>query len=736
MARSGTTARLLKEMPYEQRICRTEHYPMCLQSPDPEGGPRAGIQLSVDSMADAGVQAWTIAAMRHRPGGGIGRSWPLWPSAMIPRPAEYEPGAERLREFIAAAHQRGIFMMSYYPFIFTTPIQELNPDWGIHMLDDGGEEVWNEGWLCWNSPYRDWLPRYLSEMIEYFDLDGVYFDDMNWGSHSDAGQRRTGGCICRFCREQYLEECGRELPPVVDMEDADFRSYIVWRYGKFIDGVEHVARGVYAEHPDVILDWNYYGRPYGSPDIGWMASHPLNPLPTSTRFFMEAGLDNLGVSFPAKLLRAAGPTFGFFFHAARSISEVGSAPDPEPHTGAIAALSAVVRGGATVTVSLDAGAHTHHGSTLQSIYSAARELQPYVGGEAIRHAALHVSQQGRDFQYYPEPDEFWKLCRGSDEMLKRSQILTEVVFDRNLTLDTLRQYKVLVLSNSGCLGDGQVKAIREFVHRGGCLVATHRTSLCDELGRERGNFALAEVLGVDYAGAEDQEAVELEGGKMNPGESNILVPQTEELKRRFGHFVAFGAPQSRIELRPDSDPEILFTKSSLKWKGTRSPLGDEFYAGADFDSGEPALSLNRYGKGTAIYLSGDLGQGYYRDPLSQLKRLMDYLVRTATPALEVEAPEVIDATAFRRKPGQLMIHLLNNPLPLLPWSISREDRPNYFSVNELLPVRDVVIRLNEFRARAVRLPLRNQVLHPGPDGQRIVVPAVDLHEVVLVDLAE
>ena len=43
------------------------------------------------------------------------------------------------------------------------------------------------------------------------------------------------------------------------------------------------------------------------------------------------------------------------------------------------------------------------------------------------------------------------------------------------------------------------------------------------------------------------------------------------------------------------------------------------------------------------------------------------------------------------------------PLPLVPWSTSRADRPKYFSINELLPVRDLVIELNEFRARSVTL---------------------------------
>ena len=734
MAPSRFTAQFLKEIPYEDRVCRIEHYPGCLSPLDPDDDPRATIQQAVDAIADAGVQVWSIASMRHRPGGGIGRSWPLWDSEMIRRPQEWAEDGERLKEFVEVAHKRGILMLSYYPFIFTTPIHEQHPEWGIQMLDDGGEEVWNEGWLCWNSPYRDWLPQYLNEMIKYFDLDGVYFDDMNWGSHSDAGQRRTGGCICKFCKEQYLAETGRVLPTKVDMEDVDFRRYIAWRYGKFTDGVEHVAKGVYAEHPDAILDWNYYGRPYGSPDIGWMSCHPLNPLPTTTHFFMEAGLDNLGVSFPAKLLRAAGPTFGFFFNAARSAGGIGPAPYPEPYTGAVAALAAVVRGGASVTVGVHAGSFTHWGDALKSIFSEAQTLRRYVSGESVKHVALHVSQQSRDFQYYPEFDDFWKLCRGSDEMLKRSQLLAEVVFDDNLTVDTLCQYKVLMLSNSGCLADSQVDAIHEFVNRGGCLIATHQSSLFDELGQNRGNFGLADVLGVDLVAEEKEQILDMEDGALDPTETNIIVPQTEQLRTMFGHFVAFEAGQSEIAVRSNSEPDILFTKSGLKWRGTKSPLSGEYFERPDLDSGRPALTENRFGKGTAIYICGDLGQAFYRSPLPKLRQLLDHLARTEQPAIEAQAPPVIDLTAYRQS-GKVMVHLLNNPLPLVPWNTSRGDRPAYFSIDEILPVHDVVIQLNDFKAGSATLPLRNQTLKPSSDGRQIVLHEVGLHEIVLVDLA-
>ena len=736
MAPSRYTAQLLQEIPYEDRVCRVEYYPGCLSPADPKGAPRATIQQAVDGIADAGAQVWSIATIRHRAGGGIGRSWPLWDSKLIPRRREWAEDAERLKEFVEVAHKRGLLMLSYYPFIFTTPIYEEHPEWGIQMLDDGGQDGWNEGWLCWNSPYRDWLPKYLNEMIAYFDLDGIYFDDMNWGSHSDGGQRQTGGCICRFCKEQYLAETGRELPTKVDMEDVDFKRYITWRYGKFTDGVEHVAKGVYAEHPDAVLDWNYYGRPYGSPDSGWMSSHPLNPLPTTTHFFMEAGLDNLGVSFPAKLLRAAGPTFGFFFNAARSAGGIGPSPRPEPYTGTIAALAAVVRGGASVTVGVHAGSFTHWGDALQSIFSEAQTLRQYVGGESVKHVALHVSQQSRDFQYYhPKIDDFWKLCRGNDEMLKRSHLLTEVVFDDHLTVDTLCEYKVLVLSNSGCLSDSQVDAIREFVNRGGCLIATHQSSRFDELGQDRDNFGLADVLGVDLVVAEHKQILDLEDGALDTSETNIIVPQGSDLQSTFGHFLAFEAGQSQIVVRSDSEPEILFTKSGLKWKKPKGPLSGEFFDRPDLDSGRPALTRNRFGKGTAIYICGDLGQGFYRSPLPQLRQLLDLLVCTVQPALEVDAPQVIDVTAYLRPSGQLMVHLLNNPLPLVPWNTLRGDRPTYFSMDEILPVRDVVIQLNDFKATSVSLPLRDQTLDPSSDGRQIVVPEVALHEVVLAELA-
>ena len=54
---------------------------------------------------------------------------------------------------------------------------------------------------------------------------------------------------------------------------------------------------------------------------------------------------------------------------------------------------------------------------------------------------------------------------------------------------------MLVLPNLAAMSDAQCAAVRRFVEAGGGLVATGETSLYDEEGRRRADFALADLLG-------------------------------------------------------------------------------------------------------------------------------------------------------------------------------------------------------------------------------------------------
>ena len=83
-----------------------------------------------------------------------------------------------------------------------------------------------------------------------------------------------------------------------------------------------------------------------------------------------------------------------------------------------------------------------------------------------------------------------------------------------------------------------------------------------------------------------------------------------------------------------------------------------------------------------------------------------------------------------------MIHLLNNPSPPFPPQIDGDEIYRYYFTQEIVPVHDIRIRLHGFRGRKARLPLHDSDLELAGTPQEIVVPRVELHEVVLVELAD
>ena len=67
------------------------------------------------------------------------------------------------------------------------------------------------------------------------------------------------------------------------------------------------------------------------------------------------------------------------------------------------------------------------------------------------------------------------------------------------------RYKLLILPNVAALSDQQCEQLRQFVQRGGSLLATFETSLYDERGKPRRDFGLADLFGVSYAGKVERD---------------------------------------------------------------------------------------------------------------------------------------------------------------------------------------------------------------------------------------
>ena len=162
----------------------------------------------------------------------------------------------------------------------------------------------------------------------------------------------------------------------------------------------------------------------------------------------------------------------------------------------------------------------------------------------------------------------------------------------------------------------------------------------------------------------------------------------------------------------------------------------------EYDSGEPAVILHRFGAGQAIYISANVGAGWVHNPYPPLMRFVAHLVRRCRPPIEIDAPQAIEVTASRRPSGELMVHLLNNPVPMVPLDLfvdaynpkAREVLTTFLFPQEVNPIHNITVRFHDFGVKSARLPLQDRSLEVTGEPGTVVVPQVKLHEVLLAEV--
>ena len=86
------------------------------------------------------------------------------------------------------------------------------------------------------------------------------------------------------------------------------------------------------------------------------------------------------------------------------------------------------------------------------------------------------------------------------EALIEARVPFEMVHEKLLDAANIDRFKTLLLPNIACLSDAQCQQLRDYVGRGGSLLATYETSLYDEKGNQRADFALADLFGASFGG--------------------------------------------------------------------------------------------------------------------------------------------------------------------------------------------------------------------------------------------
>jgi beta-galactosidase len=219
-----------------------------------------------------------------------------------------------------------------------------------------------------------------------------------------------------------------------------------------------------------------------------------------------------------------------------------------------------------------------------------------------------------------QPNKFFNLR-------EHIQLLYTALHDRNISVDFVRptedlsKYKLVFVPSLHLVSGGEADLLKLYVQNGGTLVGTFNTGLVDEhsMAPDSGYpHDLTDLFGLEV----------LEFDPLPPGEENHLT-----FKGAF--------PTSHLH------PARL-------WCDIIEPKGCQVLAtyAKDFYSGRPAMTMNTFGLGKAIYIGTQSHQHFYYDLVTWLRQVCNL-----HPLLKV--PDTVQVS-MREKEGTKIYFLLNH----------------------------------------------------------------------------
>ena len=523
---------------------------------------------------------------------------------------------------------------------------------------------------CINGPYyHEYIPDVLREIAERYRPEG--FTDNSW-----SGLGRGSICHCENCARKFRDAAGQSLPRRHDWDDPAYRDWIRWSYRCRLE--------IWDLNNRTTLD-------AGGPDCLWVGMNggSIAGQCHSFRDYKEicsraeiilldhqSRSDNGGFQQNSETGQLIHGLLGWdklipesmaMYQTGRATFRFSAKSAPEARMWMLAGFA-----GGIQPWWHHLGASPEDRRSFYTVEPINRwheaNQQFLVNRRPVATVGVVWSQQNTDFYGRDDVEVLVEQpWRGITQALVRARIPYLPIHADHLERNA-PNFSLLILPNFGAMTDAQLGAVRQFVQRGGGLLATGESSLCNELGEPRSDFGLADLFGVHTTEklAATTDSARRTGASGTHHTYLRINEATGPVDPSYGrHTVLRGFEETTIlpfggrlePLRVDAGAQVLLTfippfpvfPPESVWM--REPHTDI-----------PGLILNESpAKGRVAFLPTDLDRRFARDNLPDHGDLLANLVRWAARdnlPLRVEGPGLIDCHLYHQ-PGRLILHLLN-----------------------------------------------------------------------------
>lgn len=730
--------RAIQKQPFDRDDFRQVKIPAWVQ--DTVG---CGYTLSVmDSKARALAAAHGVAISEV---GFVDPFYAYYDSKLLKRRSPHVP-LGKLERDLAEYKKLGVRILGVYPPSLQSEVYELHPEWrriatntATIPLVDLKKHPYG-GMLCLLGPYGDYFIALLAEILtNYPAVDAFSFDGLHYG----------GVCYCKHCRDNYRRDAGAEIPNA-DMNDPAFRRYQHWADRRLEDLVRRMQTRLKGIKPEVALvTWSTNAGRFGH-----FLSIPRN-MPARLNLLFDAPdqefwLDetNRGTTIVPAFANAyvwATTNHRVAFSEPYILSHGNPyGKDSFPPHEILRRMLLALTYGAAPSIAVAQPAHLQ-----QELYHCLDEVQrrkPWLTHKRPEPwAALVMSDNTRNFYGRSAgqvESRYLASVFGAFRTAVEEHLPVTVINDWNLNDVDLARYKVLILPNTACLDDAQTSAIERFVRSGGGLVASLDTSLFDEYGTARPNFALAPVFGVDYRSLPDAKEV---SPQIDVNFAQSIGPDYWEKRKNIFDFKLESASILNVGRMKTyvADLPVTFKGAAVRVRTNTSAakVSGTLRVKADPNSSSmPGVVHHTYGKGRVVYFAAGFDAAYYLYPYPYqrvaLRHAIDWAASAPQP-VRIAAPMCVHATVMRQtKAGaeRLIVHLFSDLNTTAHHALPVDDVPLR---EEVVPIHGIQVTFGrDYRISRIRLEPNgiDLPLTPSPAGTTITVPRLDVHTLIVAEL--
>ena len=625
---------------------------------------------------------------------------------------------DALGELVTPCRERGMsILIRTDPHATYDDVKAAHPDWIAVDAEGKPRPHWASPnmWLtCAYGPYNfEFMTAVHKEIMTLYRPDGLFHN--RWDGN--------GICYCVHCKQNFHSATGMDLPRTTNPADASYRAWAAWRRDRLVQLVDLWNTTIRAINPDSsCIPNNGSGAMSSVDDVAFSNRAPMLVADRQGRAGLAAPwlMGKTAKEFRSTL--GDKPGIGLvgvgFEEKYRWKDSVTSNAEIRIWT-----LEGIANGMVPWCCKFSAVLYDERWlGEIENIFVWTEKNRHYLTArKPIARVAIVYSQQTA--WNYGGPQAHAKVedyALGWCQALVESRIPFEMVHDHLLDPEHLAKYKVLILPNIAALSTAQCDQLRAFVAAGGSIVASQETSLYDENGIRRENFAMADLFGVDWTG-------KYEGPMQN---SYIRLEHDSDPKSDF--FAGLeNAPRvingvHRLIVTPRA--KFVETPFTLIPSYPDLPM-EEVYPR------EPRTDISclylREASGRVAYFPFDIDRTFWEvlatDHLQMMRNTIAWALNE-TPAVAVEGPGLLDVTAWRN-PHSITVNMVNltNPMAL------KGPYRGFFPIGAQTVKLNLPDRLQATQARLLVAEKTVPIERTG-NTLSINVPSVLDHEVIAIDL--